>query len=263
MISKESYIIKVGEGPFIATAIHDGHVLRENLWNEVNLNDLERLREEDPFTGQWIDIADTFIKVKNSRFEVDVNRPREKAVYKEPEDAWGLQVWKKGLSEQLLEESLHIYDEFYNDVKTLLEQKVEKYGGFIIYDLHTYNHRREGPDGPVADPDKNPEINVGTGNINREKWAPVIDTFINTLASFDYQSKNLDVRENVKFQGGNFLRWVHSTFPDVSCVLAIEFKKFFMDEWTGKPDQKQVQLIKNALKSTIPPVMESFNKINS
>ena len=34
------------------------------------------------------------IIVNRSRFEVDINRPRDKAVYITPEDAWGLHIWK-------------------------------------------------------------------------------------------------------------------------------------------------------------------------
>lgn len=260
MESRNSFIIKDGEGPLIASAIHDGHRIRKSLKEIINLEDSERLREEDPYTGSWIDIADTWIKVNDSRFEVDMNRTREKAVYVKPEDAWGLQVWKEELPEKQLNESLQKYDNFYGEVKKILDRKLEIYGGFIVYDLHTYNHLREGTNKVPADPEKNPEINVGTGNMNRIKWAPVVETFIEILSGFNYYSRSLDVRENVKFQGGHFLRWIHSNYPDVSCVLAIEVKKFFMDEWTGKPDHQQVQLIKDALKTTVSPVLKKFNE---
>ena len=33
---------------------------------------------------------------RRSRFEVDLNRPREEAVYRVPEDCWGLDVWRGG-----------------------------------------------------------------------------------------------------------------------------------------------------------------------
>jgi N-formylglutamate deformylase len=44
--------------------------------------------------------------------------------------------------------------------------------------------------------------------------------------------------------------------------LAIEFKKFFMDEWTGKPDKTQLETINQALQSTIPGVLETLKLIN-
>ena len=79
-------------GPLIATAIHDGHAVRDELMRYLSLGDSTRLREEDPFTGLWTKIAPTQVIGTRSRFEVDLNRPRETAVYRVPEDAWGLTV---------------------------------------------------------------------------------------------------------------------------------------------------------------------------
>jgi hypothetical protein len=47
----------------------------------------------------------------------------------------------------------------------------------VVFDLHTYNHRREGPDTPPAEEVGNPEVNLGTGTMDRRKWAPIIDRF--------------------------------------------------------------------------------------
>ena len=44
----------------------------------------------------------------------------------------------------------------------------------------------------------------------------------------------LDARENVVFEGRSLAWWVHDRYPRVGCVLALEFKKTFMDEWTGE-----------------------------
>jgi hypothetical protein len=80
------------------------------------------------------------------------------------------------------------------------------------------------------------------------------------LRAFDFLGRHLDVRENVKFQGGYFGRWIHRTFPESGCALAIEFKKFFMDEWTGRPDPRQLEAIRQALAATIPGVLEVLGK---
>ena len=54
-----------------------------------------------------------------------------------------------------------------------------RFGKFVDFDLHSYNHRRAGPSGPPADPAGNPEVNVGTGTMrDRAAWAPLIDRFI-------------------------------------------------------------------------------------
>jgi hypothetical protein len=134
----------------------------------------------------------------------------------------------------------------------------DRYGRFVVFDLHSYNHRRDGPDEAPADPDLNPEVNIGTGSMDRAMWGGLVDRFMDDLRAFDYLGRHLDVRENVKFQGGQFSRWVHQTFPGVGCSLAIEFKKFFMDEWTGQPDPQQLETIRHALQATIPGILENL-----
>ncbi len=66
---------------------------------------------------------------------------------------------------------------------------------------------------PPADEAENPQVNVGTGTMDRARWAPVVDRFIADLRAYDFPGGRLDVRENVKFRGGHFSRWVHETFP--------------------------------------------------
>ena len=252
-----------GHSPLVATAIHNGHALRTEVAEIVALSRSERLREEDPFTGQWTSLTDTRLIGLRSRFEVDLNRPREKAVYLEPEDAWGLQVWQERPPKEVVSRSLLQYDAFYAEARRLFLELQRNFGRFVVFDLHTYNNRRQGPRGPAADPELNPEVNVGTGSMDRERWAPIVDRFIADLRAFDFLGRQLDVRENIKFQGGYFPRWTHANFPDSACVLAIEFKKFFMDEWTGQldPTQRQFKTIHRALQSTIPGVLEELNKL--
>ncbi len=250
-----------GEGPLVATAIHDGHAIREELRDRSALSGSVRLREEDPFTGEWTTVADTRVVVRRSRFEVDLNRLREKAVYQEPGDAWGLDLWKEPLTPEMLDRSLALYDSFYAELKRLLQKKVESHGRFVLFDLHSYNHRRAGPEGPPAAPEENPEVNVGTGNLDRELWGPVVEPFLSAMRGFDVGGRQLDVRENVKFRGGYLSKWVQQEFPGSGCALAIEFKKFFMDEWTGQPVPETMAAIGRALASTVSPVLAALARV--
>ena len=126
--------------PVIATAIHNGHNVRREVEELLALNDSERLREEDPYTAEWAKISDTRIIGLHSRFEVDLNRPRDKAVYISPEDAWGLKVWKTEPSPDIITRSLESYDAFYSEVLGLLKNKERSVGHFVVMDIHSYNH---------------------------------------------------------------------------------------------------------------------------
>ena len=255
------WIHSFGEGPIVATAVHDGHSIRKDLKDKMHLSEKSRLREEDPYTGGWTECVEHRIIGTRSRFEVDLNRPREKAVYLKPEDAWGLHVWKEQPSEQLIKESLAEYDAFYSEVQKILTGMEKEYGRFVVFDLHSYNHLRDGENGPPADPEGNPEVNIGTGTLDRVHWAPVIDRFISSMRAYKYFDRHLDVRENIKFRGGNFPRWINENFPKTGCAIAIEFKKFFMNEWSGEPDHTQVDEIGRVLKSTVPFVLEGLKEM--
>ncbi|MFH1864539.1 MAG: N-formylglutamate amidohydrolase [Candidatus Eisenbacteria bacterium] len=252
--------VERGDGPLVAVAVHHGHAIRDELASLLAIDEQARLREEDPFTGEWTAIAPVRCVVLRSRFEVDLNRPRDRAVYREPADAWGLDVWKREPPDDIVARSLDEYDAFYDAMGNLLADIERRHGGFVLFDLHSYNHRREGPDGPEADAAGNPQVNVGTGSLDRTRWGGVVDGFMSHLRSYDFPGGELDVRENVKFKGGHFVRWVHETFPSTGCALAIEFKKFFMDEWTGEPDRDLVAAIGDGLRSTVPEVLEEMRR---
>jgi N-formylglutamate deformylase len=253
-----------GDGPIAATAIHNGHALREEVAARTAVGEVDRLREEDPYTGEWTSLAPTRLVALCSRFEIDLNRPREKSVYRRPEDAWGLEVWKEEPADGIIQRSLESYDAFYATVERIHSGLVARFGKFVVFDLHSYNHRRSGPCGPPADPAANPEVNVGTGTMReRAHWATLIERFIADLGAVDLLGRQLDVRENVRFRGGNLGRWTHQTFPEAGCVLSIEFKKFFMDEWTGELDTAQHAAIGRALAATVPGVLEELGRLGA
>ncbi len=250
-----------GEGPLVAAAIHAGHAIRDEAAAHLALEEGGRLREEDPFTDAWTEIAPTRVVALRSRFEVDLNRPREKAVYRRPEDAWGLKVWTSELPETVIAESLAEYDAFYAAMRDLLKQVEHDSGRFFVFDLHSYNHRRDGQDVPAAEESNNPQVNIGTGTMNCALWAPVVERLASDLRAYDFPGGRLDVRENVKFRGGHFSRWVNETFPHTGCALALEFKKFFMDEWTGEADRHLLRAIGDALRSTTQGVLEQLRSL--
>lgn len=263
MSSLIAEIAQVAEGqePIVATAIHDGHDLRPEVAERTALSDADRLREEDPYTGIWTSVVRTQLVARRSRFEVDLNRPREGAVYRVPADAWGLDLWQEELPADVVARSLEEYDAFYAEVDRICSELERRYGRFVVLDLHTYNHRRGGPDAAADDPEANPEVNVGTGSLDRRRWGGLVDRFMADLREHEFMGRHLDVRENVRFKGGYLSHWVHERFPESGCCLAIEFKKFFMDEWTGALSPEEYEAIPQALEATLPGLLESLGPL--
>lgn len=231
------WTLRRGEGPVVAAAIHDGHGLRAETAVAMSLPDLDRLREEDPFTGQAIVDVPTHFIAARSRFEVDLNRGVDEAVYRTPEQSWGLKVWRETPSDALVERSLSYHRRFYAMVGATLDEIAADHNDFVVLDIHSYNHRRDGPDAAPTPSDQAPEINIGTFSMPRDRWAWLLDPLIEAMRAYDFGGRRLDVRENIAFQGkGELTRFVHERYPQQGCAIAIEFKKFFMDEWTGEPD---------------------------
>ncbi len=247
--------VSVGNGPLVTLALHAGHDLRPEIAERTALSDVERLREEDPYTAEWAAFAPTRVVVHRSRFEVDCNRPRERAVYRVPSDAWDLPLWREPLPDALVKESLLGYDGFYREMRELLTGIVARHGAALVLDLHAYNHRRDGADAPPASQAENPDVNLGTGHLDRERWGGVAETFVTGLAS---AMPGVDVRENVKFRGGHFAHWCAQTFGNRVCVLAIEFKKTYIDEWSGELDSAACARIAGALEQLAPRLLDTF-----
>jgi N-formylglutamate deformylase len=251
------FSVSVAPGQLVTTAIHAGHQLRPALAELVALDADDRRREEDPYTDQLLGEVGVRVHVHQSRFEVDLNRARDEAVYEHPDDAWGLNVWKRELPSAEIERSRTLHDQFYAELADHMDRLAAQ-GPVLVLDLHSYNHHREGPDGPPAAAGDNPEVNVGTGALDRPRWGHVVDVFIDQLRTQTVDGRPLDVRENVRFRGGHLSRWVAANYPDTACTLALEFKKLFMDEWTGECDTDHIAQLRHALHSVVPTVLATL-----
>lgn len=257
----EWFELHCGEGRVVASAIHNGHGARPEVTAAFAISEADRLREEDPFTEYMIrDFANRAV-VHRSRFETDINRHTQEAVYVRPEQSWGMKVWREEPDQELVDRSLAQHRQFYQTFEFMLSSIERRHGRFVVLDIHSYNHRREGADGPPTDPERAPEVNIGTHSLPKDRWTHVLEAAMRTLREFDYRGRRLDVRENVAFQGkGELARFVHRRFPETGCALAIEFKKFFMDEWTGEPYRDDLDAIRALLNATARAVEQALGK---
>ena len=243
-----------GEGPVIATAIHDGHAMRDALQPYLAIAAEDRRREEDPMTGVLAEVGDVRIRVDTSRFEADLNRPRGKAVATDPADVWGLQLWQGDLPGAEVEHSLAYYDSFYALVTELIEERLERWGSVLLVDIHSYNHRRDGPEAPPAPQQGNPDIELGVTTLDPERWGHVARRFRDVLRATPVAGRHPDVRENVRFPtGGHFPEWVYATWGEKVCTISPEYKKTYMDEWTAQADIAAIEDMRRSLQASVLP----------
>ncbi|RMH72354.1 MAG: N-formylglutamate amidohydrolase [Gemmatimonadetes bacterium] len=251
------WTIQLGDTPLVAVALHAGHEIHPAVARHLAISEAERWQEEDPATARWVDLASTYVCVHRSRFEVDLNRARERAIYRVPADAWGLTVWRTVPPEAVIRQSLQLYDQFYAALDDLFTQFQARYDRFVIFDLHTYNYRPE-----MADWRIQPDIEIGTKKMpDRSRWTPLVDRLIDDLRSYDFGGRRLDVQENVYYGGGYFPEWVYRTFPDSACVITLEIQKFFQNAATGQIDPDLALAVFNLLKFVAAGVIEELKAV--
>jgi N-formylglutamate deformylase len=260
-VSIEDWDITLSDGPVVATAIHDGHAIRPSLRPLMALTPEQRLREEDPLTGLLTTVGDVRIRVPVSRFEVDLNRPRELAVYTRPEHCWGLEAWRSPLPQAEIERSLARWDRFYGMVAELLDHLLERWEAVLLIDLHSYNHRRDGASAACAPQQANPDIELGLTTAEPARWGGVTERFAQALRGVPIAGRAPDVRANVRFPtGGHFPEWVYARWGSRVCTISPEYKKIFMDEWTGCANIPALQSMLAGLQAAVDAVRPEFRR---
>lgn len=252
--------IRIAWGPVVITAIHAGHDVSPAAARCMVVTEGQRLREEDPLTDLWLGLGDTTIRVNRSRFEVDLNRPRERAVARDPVETWGTRVWAGAPPAEVVEESQRLHRAFFEAVGSVMDQLIARWGQVLVLDVHSYNHRREDPT-RAADPNANPDIDLGVTTLDRRRFGALVDRFADTLRDTRLGDRPIDVRENVKYPGGGYFpEWLHGRHPDSACVMSLEYKKVFMDEWTHTADLAVLNVLRLGFARAVAVAREELRR---
>lgn len=251
-----NYHIQTVDSPFWSFAIHDGHHIDDDLLPYLLLNSKQRLREEDPYTALIAELPINQFVVGTSRFQLDLNRSIEESVYLRPDQAWGLTVWKENLPSTFLEILYKKHRDTYRIIERHIQTTIQKYGFFVVLDVHSYNVKRESISQDI-DEEANPQINLGT-YYNDLKWRILTESFLKAIQNQKLYGESIDVRENIKFKGGYLNQFINSNFGDKGCVFSIEFRKDFMNEWTGEPDVQRIAACKQLLINTVQALKDYF-----
>jgi len=111
---------------YAGLAIHAGNNIRNEILSAMKISRACRYREEDPYTERFIHEFPIRIIARDSRFEYDINRDRDAAIYSTPQTAWGLEVWNQPLTSEEIHRSIKKYDKFH-ELMYILEQLVDAF----------------------------------------------------------------------------------------------------------------------------------------
>lgn len=248
-----SFSIKINRYlPYCCTAIHDGSNLRSDLRKKMALDEYARWYEEDPFTGAFIASMPITLVGHDSRFEYDLNRSPETAVYKE---AWGKNVWTTPLSSKEIQASKLKHSNYYKVTHALVTKLEEIFDGCVVYDIHSYNFERWDR--------KVPLFNIGTENIDSKKYGEAIEHWKNELAHIVIDGVENTTAINDVFHGRGYnLEFITKNF-NKTLVLATEVKKVYCNELTGAAYPKIVKALQENLKHAIVNNANFFSRDNT
>ena len=246
-----SFTLKVADYvPYVCGAVHDGHQFRQELWDNCLHTEYERWYEEDPCTKQMVQSHPIVISGLDSRFEYDLNRPPDTAVF---DTAWGKQLWKTSLPDHHKQKSLEKHANFYNVVHTLIKKLEGLHSKVIVFDMHSYNWKRWDREVPVW--------NLGTHNIDNRRFEGIVNDWETKLGSIELPNEIITTTGiNDTFQGnGYFLKYITQSF-DNTLVLATEISKIYCDELSRVIFPEVVNAVEKQLKELIPLQATEFMK---
>jgi len=247
--SDYSFTLKIDDyQPYLCGAVHDGHQFRKELWDNCLHSEYDRWFEEDPCTKEMVQSHPIVIAGCDSRFEYDLNRPPEVAIY---EDAWGKQLWRNPLPQDQKQRSLDKHNAFYKVVHALVDKLEQKFGVAVVYDMHSYNWWRWDREVPV--------INLGTKNVDNARFGLEIESWRKSLSQIELPHQiEATSQINDTFQGnGYFLKYITANFKN-TLVLATEFKKIYCDERSGVIYPEVVRAIEQQLRTLLPEHAAAF-----
>ncbi len=245
-----SFTIKISEyAPYICGAVHDGNQFRKSLWENCLHTEYERWYEEDPCTKEMVRSHPIVIAGCDSRFEYDLNRGPENAIY---EDAWGKKLWKEPLADEEKDHSMSKHSAFFEVTHALVQKIEDKYKKAIVFDMHSYNWKRWDREVPVW--------NLGTTQIDNNRYGGIVEAWRERLSEMNLPNgiKSTSAVNNTFYGKGFFLGYITQNFEN-TLVLATEIAKVYCDEYSGVIYPEVVRSVEEHLKELIPLQVEEFH----
>jgi N-formylglutamate amidohydrolase len=243
--------------PIIATAIHAGHHVREELLPYMVIPPAQRLFEEDTATEKMIKGLPNTIWGLESRAVYDLNRSPDLALPLTPEKFWGIQVYGSQPTPKMNRKSLENHARFYDFMGTVVTHLLDKFNVCIVLDIHSYNISRQQEKG-FSSP---PVFNLGTTLLNKSRWKPYIHNWLSGLKTICLPNGiDTTVAENEVFEGKGHLCQHLSQWDERILVLPTEVSKVYMDEHTGEVYEGVVKAINSEFQRITRQLSDQINR---
>jgi len=244
-----AFRVKIDEyAPIICTAIHSGTKLRTELLSTFLLSKEEQRYEEAPFTDDLISSFPIQLIANDSRFEYDLNRAKTLSTSYKP--ASGNKVWEKAFTKKQRLKSHAKHQSFYDVLEAIIRYVEKQFKNAIVFDIRTYNYQQIESNSPT--------FNVGTGQIDVERWQRVVTQFEKQLKNITLPNIDVSTATNEVFQGQGYLITHINAHFDNTLVLPVDVKKVFMDESSNDTYPLVLEELKAGFKNAISETAAFF-----
>ena len=239
-----AFTVKIDEySPFVCTAIHNGHHLRDDLQKNCRLTDEERRLAEAPYTADMLSSFPIVLTGNDSRFEYDLNRPKAHSTHYKT-------AWTKPLTTKQRNESHAKHQSFYNVLSALVARLEKQFKNSIVFDVHSFNYQQIEADTPT--------FNIGTSQIDIERWGTACQNFEKQLSKIELPNIAVRAARDEVFQGRGYLIAHINAHFDHTLVLPFEVKKVFMDETSGELYPLVLEELRGGVKQAISETAAYF-----
>ncbi len=220
--------------PLVGLAPHAGRQVREELHMKMAIEETERRTEEGPATDDFVSSYPIQMIALDSRYEYDIDRPREESVYLKPFQSWGKKVWRTPPTKDELTISYQKYDEFHELFDFMIEQFTGMFGKLVCFDLHTYSPKRPAFVGKTG---ALPMFCLATTEAERKKFKEPIEFILSQMNKVNLPGGGSGAKENDPFKKeGALVRELSEKYSD-SLFLSIDIKNNYLHEETGDLEQ--------------------------
>ncbi len=236
-----SFALKLEEYvPYICFSTHSGSKISKKSLKNIAISQRKRKYHEDPHTADFIVSMPIMAQGLDSRYEYDLNRSPENAIY---DEFLGDKVWKKPLTKAQKEIYLQKHQNFYTVISVLVKTLERKFKACIVYDIHAFNYKKIERETPI--------FNIGTEKINNTKFGAFVQSWQTELGKIKLPEMDTTVKLNDVFQGtGYLLEYITTHFPN-TLVLPTEIKKVYCNEEKGDFFPLVIDALTQGLKKAI------------
>ena len=252
-----------GASPVVGTAIHDGHALPPGFAAGMAIARrgaaCARRIPTRSSSSATCPTASSCISRASPSISTGIATA---AIYLKPEQSWGVQVFSQPPSADLVRQAMRIHDRLLRDLRTFLRQLEEQFGRFVR------------PRRPQLQPP--PRRTGRPAGQRRSDAAGQHRHLLDGPAALGACGRSVH-RAAARVRVPRPSRWTcartspsrgaasrpasfTTSFPRTGCAIAVEFKKFFMDEWTGEADPEALDAIRAMIRSTLPLLEEILER---